>query len=106
MPLAQTGALVMLYNMLAFACQPLYGYLADRLNRPRVFAAGGLGLVALAMLIAPMQPVVAVLVAGLGSGAFHVGGGGLALIASEGRSGGAGIFAAPGVLGLAVGGAR
>jgi FSR family fosmidomycin resistance protein-like MFS transporter len=47
----------------------------------------------------------AVLLAGLGSAAFHVGGGALALCATRGRASGPGLFAAPGVVGLAAGGA-
>ena len=48
---------------------------------------------------------VAVFVAGAGSAAFHVGAGALTLRACGGRSDAAGLFAAPGVIGLAIGGA-
>ena len=43
--------------------------------------------------------------AGIGSAAFHVGAGALTLRSCGGRSDGAGLFAAPGVVGLAIGGA-
>jgi FSR family fosmidomycin resistance protein-like MFS transporter len=46
-----------------------------------------------------------VVLAGIGSAAFHVGGGALALCATKGRAVGPGLFAAPGVIGLAIGGA-
>jgi FSR family fosmidomycin resistance protein-like MFS transporter len=104
LPLPQVGALVMLYNVLAFACQPLFGFVADKLGQSRLFAAVGLALVALGMVMAPAHTVVAVVLAGIGSGMFHVGGGALALTASQGRADGAGVFASPGVLGLAIGG--
>src|SRR5260221_6043849 len=47
----------------------------------------------------------AVLMAGLASAAFHVGAGALTLRSCGGRSDAAGLFAAPGVIGLAIGGA-
>lgn len=103
--LMQAGALVMLYNLLAFAAQPLFGYLADRWRKPRVFAVAGLACVATAMLIASFAPIIAVLVAGVGSGLFHVGGGALTFQCAQGRAGSVGIFASPGVMGLALGGA-
>ncbi len=103
--LMQAGALVMLYNLLAFAAQPLFGYAADRLNRPRGFAFAGLACIVAAMLLAPFSAFAAVVIAGIGSGLFHVGGGSLTFRCSQGKAGSAGIFASPGVLGLALGGA-
>jgi FSR family fosmidomycin resistance protein-like MFS transporter len=103
--LMQAGALVMLYNGLAFAAQPLFGYLADRTDRPRAFAVAGLACIAGAVLVASLNPFVAVLVAGVGSGLFHVGGGALTFQSAQGRASNAGVFASPGVLGLALGGA-
>jgi FSR family fosmidomycin resistance protein-like MFS transporter len=47
----------------------------------------------------------AVVIAGLASAAFHVGAGALTLRSCGGRSDAAGLFAAPGVVGLAMGGA-
>lgn len=103
--LMQAGALVMLYNLLAFAAQPLFGYAADRLQKPRTFAVAGLACIAIAMLIAPLSPFIAVLIAGVGSGIFHVGGGALTFLCAQGKASNVGIFASPGVLGLALGGA-
>ncbi len=105
MPLTQVALLVLLYNILAFGAQPLAGMVADRLGRPRGAALAGLALLAAALLLAGPWPQGAVLLAGLGSAAFHVGGGALALAATQGRASGPGVFAAPGVVGLAVGGA-
>lgn len=103
--LMQAGALVMLYNLLAFAAQPLFGYAADRLNKPRAFAVAGLACIVAAMLVAPISAFVAVMIAGAGSGLFHVGGGALTFRCSQGKVSTAGIFASPGVMGLALGGA-
>jgi FSR family fosmidomycin resistance protein-like MFS transporter len=105
LPLAEVAVLVLLYNLLAFGCQPLFGLLTDRLRRPRPVALVGLGLLAAGLLLMHAQPALAVALAGLGSSGFHVAGGALALCATRGRASGPGLFAAPGVLGLALGGA-
>jgi MFS transporter, FSR family, fosmidomycin resistance protein len=103
--LEQVALLVLLYNLLAFGGQPLIGLAVDRLGQPRAAALAGLLLLCGALLAGYQQPQLAVTLAGLGSAAFHVGGGALALCASPGRAAGAGLFAAPGVIGLAIGGA-
>jgi len=103
--LSQVSTLVLLYNVLAFGGQPLAGWLVDRLQRPRLVALIGLPLMGLALLCAAWQPTFAVVLAGIGSAIFHVGGGVLAICATRDRASGPGIFAAPGVLGLALGGA-
>src|SRR5262245_41952435 len=105
MPLERVALLVLLYNLLAFGGQPLAGLLADYVARPRAAALAGLALLAGALLLGGGQPQAAVLLAGMGSAAFHVGGGALALSATGGRASGPGLFAAPGVVGLAAGGA-
>lgn len=102
MALEQVALLVLVYNVLAFGGQPLAGMLADWLGRPRAIAAGGMLLLAAGLAVS--DPTLAVLLAGLGSAAFHVGGGALALQATSGRAAGPGLFAAPGVVGLAFGG--
>src|SRR5512138_2391302 len=108
MALGQVALLVLLYNALAFGAQPLVGLAADRAGRPRAALLAGLlaGLLLLgaALLAFEAQPRLAVALAGLGSAAFHVGGGALALCATRGRAAGPGLFAAPGVAGLALGG--
>jgi FSR family fosmidomycin resistance protein-like MFS transporter len=103
--LEQVALLVLLYNALAFGAQPLVGLGADRTGRPRAAALAGLLLLGAALLAFRDRPRLAVALAGLGSAAFHVGGGALALCATRGRAAGPGLFAAPGVVGLAAGGA-
>lgn len=105
MPLAQLGILVLIYNVLAFGAQPLAGLLADHWQRPRLAAATGLGCMVAALLAAPFDAWAAVVLAGTGSALFHVGGGGLALCVTPQQASGPGLFAAPGVIGLALGGA-
>ncbi|MBV9874268.1 MAG: MFS transporter [Verrucomicrobia bacterium] len=102
----QTTLLVLIYNALAFGSQPLIGYFADSLRSPRIFASGGMVLLAASLVTRGLGfGEVAVLVAGVGSAAFHVGAGALTLRSCNGRSDAAGLFAAPGVIGLAMGGA-
>jgi FSR family fosmidomycin resistance protein-like MFS transporter len=60
----------------------------------------------LALVAVTRIPTLAIAIAGLGSAFFHVGAGAIALNATPGRATGVGLFAAPGVLGLGVGGAR
>lgn len=104
MPLQNVGMLVLLYNLLAFGGQPVAGLLTDRLQRPRLAALVGLALLGLALWLASWHLAGAIMLAGLGSAAFHVGGGALALGHTQGRAAGPGLFAAPGVMGLALGG--
>lgn len=101
----QVGLLVLLFNALAFGSQPVVGLFADRIKRPSLVAISGLLLHSLGILSFHWQPAVAVVLVGMGSAAFHVGGGALAVTATNGRATGPGIFAAPGVVGVAVGGA-
>lgn len=102
--LERAGWLALAYNALAFGLQPAAGWLADRSGRYREMVLVGLALGGAALLFFAFQPVLAIGLAGLGSAALHAAGGGLALIATPGRAAGPGWFAAPGVLGLALGG--
>lgn len=93
------------YNLLAFAVQPLIGIAADRLRLGRSAAAAGALLTAAAMAAAAVPAAIwaAVVLAGLGNAVFHVGGGVVSLRAAPGRAGPVGVFVAPGAAGLALG---
>jgi FSR family fosmidomycin resistance protein-like MFS transporter len=105
-PATQITLLVLIYNALGFGAQPLIGYFADGVRSPRTFASGGMALLAASLISRAVGfGELAVLMAGLGSAAFHVGAGALTLRSCGGRSDAAGLFAAPGVIGLAIGGA-
>jgi len=105
MSLEQASWLIILYNILGFGYQPLAGMLTDKFQCPRLAVLGGLFSFLLALAIAQWHSQLAVILAGIGSAAFHVGGGALALTATPNRTTGPGIFAAPGVIGLTLGGA-
>ena len=90
---------MVLYNACAFLCQLPMGILFDRLDRNLPFAALGCALVALGFALKSV-PLLAVIVAGLGNGAFHVGGGIEVLNGSEEKAGPLGVFVSPGAVGL------
>lgn len=104
MSLYGVGSLVLLYNILAFGAQPLAGLMTDKLKNPRLAAITGLILMIAAILLFYFNPFIAVICAGLASALFHVGGGALALCATPDKASGPGLFSAPGVAGLAIGG--
>lgn len=108
LPLSQVAVLIFWYNLLAFASQPLLGMLVDARQGPdtgRWLLLGGLVGAMISLLVRPAQPLLAVTLAGFASACFHVGGGSVALLVSAGRAAAPGVFAAPGAMGLALGGA-
>jgi len=94
--------LVMLYDVLAFATQPMFGWLVDKFKVPAYTAALGNALVAVACLLL-QAPVWAAVLAGIGNALFHVGGGAITLNMANGKAALPGIFVAPGALGLMIG---
>jgi len=99
----ELGLALLLYNFCAFALQMPFGLLADGWNRNGMVAAVGCVLVALAYL--PMLPAIgAAVIAGVGNGLFHVGGGLDVLNDSKEKSSALGIFVSPGAFGLYFGG--
>lgn len=93
------GLCVLLYNFCAFAMQMPIGLVADQLDRNSLVAALGCALVAVSGLLIPL-PALAAVVAGLGNGCFHVGGGVEVLNASEKKSAALGVFVSPGAFGI------
>ncbi|MCR5611266.1 MAG: hypothetical protein K6F68_05475 [Clostridiales bacterium] len=93
---------MVLYNAFAFLMQLPMGILADRLDRNLPFAALGCGLVAIAFMLVSC-PWLAAVIAGIGNGAFHVGGGIEVLNSSDGKAGPLGVFVSPGAIGLYLG---
>lgn len=98
----QAGMLALLYNGLAFGLQILIGIWADHLLYPQRLVAVGLLVSGLGCLLGG-EPALATMLLGLGSAALHAAGGGLSIAVTPGKAFGPGLFAAPGVLGLALG---
>ena len=94
---------VLLYDLLAFATQVIFGAITDRLGSPKATLVTGLILCGAGMLALPLEPWTAVVLVGLGNSLFHVGAGALTLYTRPGRAADPGIFVAPGALGLAFG---
>ena len=96
-------AFVLGYDLLAFAGQAPFGWLTDRLGLRRGAALAGLLLTAAALLAGRASTLAVVLIAGASNALFHVGAGAMVLAGSQGRAAPAGVFVAPGALGLGLG---
>ena len=99
-------AAFLLYNLLAFAVQPLLGLAVDRGSWTRGGAVSGAALTAAGLMTAAAWPQAlapAIAAAGLGNALFHVGGGVLSLRLQPGRATAPGLFVAPGAAGVTAG---
>jgi MFS transporter, FSR family, fosmidomycin resistance protein len=96
------AALFLLYNALAFGLQSPLGLAVDALDKPRLAATIGCLICASAFLLAS-TPTGAAIVAGIGNALFHVGGGSICLRTMPHSATGAGLFVAPGSLGILLG---
>lgn len=94
---------VVAYDVLAFATQVVFGAAADALRAPKLAAGVGAALVAAGALALPVAALPTLLCVGLGNACFHVGAGAISLRIAPRRAAPAGVFVAPGALGLAVG---
>ncbi|MCB9234537.1 MAG: hypothetical protein H6581_22975 [Bacteroidia bacterium] len=101
---AETGMLILLYNALAFAGQLPAGVLLDRVKHPKIWVLASVALIAAAVAVRSASPLAAITLAGMGSALFHAGGAMVCLNAMPWKAGSPGMFAAPGVIGLILGG--
>ena len=101
---AEFYKLVMLYNLLAFGSQPLFGWLLDLGKCQREGMITGVLLTAVGCVAAGSILVPAALLLGVGNALFHVGAGAGIYAMSEGKAAPSGMFIAPGAVGLFVGG--
>ena len=99
----QGAMLILLYNGLAFGLQPLAGLLLDWLKQPRRGAAIGLVLTSAGIVFSWENLTLGIFLAGLGSMFLHSGGGSVAITSTPGKASAPGVFAAFGVIGLAIG---
>lgn len=96
-------SLVILYNVLAFGLQAIFGLVADYFKSPRAVAFLGCILTGLSAITFLSFPIVAVIFAGLGNALFHVGGGSISLNLTPKKATAPGIYVAPGAVGILVG---
>jgi MFS transporter, FSR family, fosmidomycin resistance protein len=95
--------IILIYNLLAFATQPLCGFLTDWLRQPAAVAALGALLAVAGILLCGAAPTAALFLAGLGNALYHVGAGSICLSLSGGRAAMPGVFTAPGGFGVILG---
>jgi FSR family fosmidomycin resistance protein-like MFS transporter len=93
---------VLSYDLLAFAGQVPLGWLVDRVSPRKAAALAGVLLSALALAVGKAGLAVIAL-AGVGNALFHVGAGAIVLSNSQSKAAPAGVFVAPGALGLGLG---
>jgi MFS transporter, FSR family, fosmidomycin resistance protein len=96
-------AVVVGYDLIAFGSQVIFGWLTDRFTTPKVAALVGLGLTLLSLGLFPISAPLTVGCAGIGNALFHLGAGASVLRGGLERAAPAGLFVAPGALGLAFG---
>jgi FSR family fosmidomycin resistance protein-like MFS transporter len=101
--LAVMTYLFLLYNLLAFGLQVIFGFIFDYFKTPRLAAVLGLLMVGISTLIFSPLPVLAIILLGIGNALFHIGGGIISLNLTPRKATAPGIFVAPGAIGLLVG---
>jgi FSR family fosmidomycin resistance protein-like MFS transporter len=99
----QAVAVIATYNFLAFATQALLGWIVDRLRAPAPAAALGAAFSVLAAVLWTTQPMLALVLAGIGNALFHVGAGSICLQLAQGRAAISGVFVGPGSVGVILG---
>jgi len=95
--------LIIIYSVVAFGPQVLFGLLIDRVHLPRLAALIGLVLVGGAALFYLSWPVTAIVIAAVGNAIFHVGAGSISLNLIPKKAAIPGIFVAPRAFGVFLG---
>lgn len=97
--------LVLIYGIIAFALQPLFGRLIDWSKNPyKYLLTANILILAALLLNNDMWLVLPIIVAGLGNALFHVAAGTVALNIESDKAWPLGILVGPGELGLFIGG--
>jgi FSR family fosmidomycin resistance protein-like MFS transporter len=95
--------LVILYGLLAFGFQPLFGLIIDYLQTPYYFFKLSLITLIIAVIIFYFDPVIGITICALANAMFHVSAGTISLNITPDRTTAPGIFVAPGAIGLFLG---
>jgi FSR family fosmidomycin resistance protein-like MFS transporter len=96
--------ILLMYNLAAFGGMPIAGLLSDHFKRPKWITLIGLAATFAGFGLMNISPAGAVALAAFGSACFHAGAGSMSITSTPGSASGPGLFAAFGVLGLAIGG--
>lgn len=103
LPVGGATALILGYDLLAFAGQVPLGWLTDRFGSPKRAMLTGVALTLVSLLAPGFGAVSMVVAAGLGNALFHLGAGAAVLRLGLERATPVGVFVAPGALGLGFG---
>lgn len=96
-------AIVIAYDLIAFGSQVVFGWMTDRAGAPRAALCGGIAATALGAVVLTANAWAAMVLVGLGNALYHLGAGAFVLRLSPQRAAPAGVFVAPGALGLGLG---
>lgn len=96
-------ALILAYDILAFGAQVPFGWITDRWGTPKRATLMGLGLTLASVCLGGLAPIPAIVIAGVGNAFFHLGAGAAVLRGGLSKAFPAGVFVAPGALGLGFG---
>lgn len=94
--------LVIIYNFLAFGLQSVFGFIADKTKEPLNYAIVGC-LFLIAGISICKNPMLTIVLMGIGNALFHIGGGIISLEMGNGQAKLPGAFVAPGAVGLFLG---
>lgn len=92
----------LVYNLIAFGLQPFVGYYADVKNKYFLFVILGLLLPVFGLLLIDFG-LVAIIIVTIGNALYHVGGGVISVNMYPNKAAPAGIFVAPGAIGVFLG---
>lgn len=95
---------ISIYAILAFGGQLPVGFWLDKQKNIKLSAKMAVGFLPLSLLCLFISPEAAIICSGIASAFVHVTGGAICLQVHENKTGPLGLFTAPGVLGLTVGG--
>ncbi len=94
--------LVIVYNSLAFGLQFIFGFAADNIKKYEDFSIFGCLFIIFGIFLYK-NPLLAIIILGIGNALFHVGGGIISLEAGNGRAKLPGLFVSLGAVGLFLG---
>lgn len=92
----------LVYNLIAFGLQPFVGYYADVNNKYFSFVLLGLLLPVIGLLLIDFG-IIAIVIATIGNALYHVGGGVISVNLYPNKAAPAGVFVAPGAIGVFLG---
>ena len=95
---------IIIYSIIGFGGQLPVGFWADHKRQLKPFANASVLLLPMAIFSYFINPEAGIIISGFASAFIHVTGGAVCLQLYENKTGPLGLFTAPGVLGLAVGG--